>query len=101
LLEQLSELSQQLKESLERLEKSPQTLEEAVAALLASRNDGFGSTAPLEESLHLLFKSKSDLSGSRERLEESKSWRKLSIDARSSFVATLEESLRHRSEAGA
>jgi hypothetical protein len=61
LLEQLSELSQQLKESLERLEKSSQTLEEAVAALAASRHDGFGSTAPLEESLHLLFKSKSDL----------------------------------------
>jgi hypothetical protein len=101
LLEQLSEMRQRLVELLERLKKSSQPLEEAVATLPVSRNDRLGFRAPLEQAMPLLFGSKLPLSGLRERLLESKSRREASLDRRSSFFAPLDESLRRRSESRA
>src|SRR5580704_11775140 len=101
LLEPLSEMPRRLEESLERLEKSSQPLEEAVATLPASRNDGLGFRAPLEQSMQLLFRSELTLSGLRERRLEAKSRRQASFDRRSCFLAPLDESFRRRSEPGA
>jgi hypothetical protein len=101
LLEQLSEMRERLVELLERLEKSSQPLEEAIATLPVYRNDKLGFRAPLEDSIPLLFGSKLALSGLRERLVESKSRRQASIERRSSFFAPLDESFRRRSESRA
>jgi hypothetical protein len=94
-------MRQRLNELLERLKKSSQPLEEAVATLPVSRNDKLGFRAPLEQAIALLFGSKLALSGLRERLLESKSWREASFERRSSFFAPLDESFRRRSESRA
>ena len=71
LLEGRSEMSHDVKEFLDDVEKSSHVVEDAVAVVLVFRHDGFGAESLVEESLPVGLPTKSVASGPRDNGFES------------------------------